>query len=214
MRRILTIAAAILGVVVGAQTALATPIQVIRSFSQGAPGAASGFLNPNALPAPDEPWAIGCVQADCPKTDFGWGSPGVDQFITPYDETTAATDFEITFTGVSLDPAEITIGSASACAGRGDGGTTFCAATGDPWTPSFDPSHPSSIAFFAPAGVSLAPGTEYFVNIFLLGAQPTSVEFSGAWTTEATPEPGSLLLLGTGLAFGARRLRRKFGSKA
>lgn len=92
------------------------------------------------------------------------------------------------------------------------GGTTFCTSDNNPWTPVI--TGPGAIAFFAPAGQSLVPGQTYFVNIFLEGAQPTSVSFSGAWTAEVTPEPTSLLLLGTGLAFAARRLRRKSGSRA
>jgi hypothetical protein len=221
MKRIFTIAAAAVGLMIGAQTASATTI-AIRTFSGS--GTAFGALGPVDS---DEPWLINCP-SDCPHQatgglDFGWGSPGVDQSVTPYDETTAATDFEISFPGFALDPAQIPIGSSDACAGRGTGGTTFCAipgALGVLWTPSFDPSHPDTIAFFAPPGTSLAPGENYFVNIFLLGALPKAdpltgivpFSFSGEWTTEVTPEPGSLLLLGTGLAFCARRLRRKFRS--
>jgi hypothetical protein len=218
MRRILTIAAAILGVMVGAQTAGATTI-AIRTFNGS--GTLSGALGPVGS---DEPWLIDCP-FDCPHQasgalDFGWGSPGVDEGFTPYDETTAATDFEITFPGFTLDPAQIPIGSSGGCFGSGTGGTTFCTDAFQPWTPVL--TGPGSISFFAPAGQSLVPGQTYFVNIFLEGALPTAnpltgivpFSFSGEWTREVTPEPGSLLLLGTGLAFGARRLRRKFGSKA
>jgi hypothetical protein len=215
IKKTATLVSVIVGLAIGAQTASANPI-IIRSFSGTA--AATGFLGPVSG---DEPWRIDCVGNDCPSQvtgapDFGWGSPGVDQGVTTYDEATAAMDFEITFPGLTLDPNQITLGLGLGCAGMGTGGTVFCGGSNIahlvPWTIQTPDIH--SISFFAPAGTDLPPGGTYFVNIFLEGAQPTTISFSGAWTTEAAPEPASLLLLGTGLAFGARQLRRKLRSKA
>lgn len=185
---------------------------VIATFS----GAGINSGDFGTLASPGEVWLINCSGTGpsgvpCPANDFGWGSPGVGQSFAPYGESTPATDFEITF-DVPIDQGQITLGSGAGCAGSEGGGTTFCTDELVPWTASFNPSDPDSIAFFAPPGTSLAPGEFYFVNIFLTGSLPMSeppFEFTGEWTGgDNTPEPASLFLLGSGLAFGARVLRK------
>jgi hypothetical protein len=211
MRRVFTVVAALAGLMVGPRIADASPF-VIATFSGS--GTSSG--NNGILASASEVWLLNCSplgpsDVPCPAGDFGWGSPGVGEGLVPYGESTPATDFEITF-DVPLDPDQITVGSDSNCAGRETGGTTFCTDDGTLWTSSYNPSVPDSIAFFAPPGTSLAPGQEYFVNIFLDGSLPMSepVDFTGEWTggEAATPEPASLLLLGSGLALSARFLRK------
>lgn len=208
MRQTLTVFAAVVGLLVGAGTAQAATI-VIGPFS--GTGTQGNLDTTNS----SEPWLINCSglgpnNVPCPVDDFGWGSPGVAETLTPYTGTTAATDFEITFDGFAIDPSQIGLASAPGCAGREQGGTVFCTDDLNPWTVVYDPTTPDSLAFFAPAGQSLAPGQEYFVNIFLEGdSLPTSISFTGGWTAEtAVPEPASMVLLGTGLAALVARRRK------
>ena len=114
----------------------------------------SGFLNP-AVPA--EPWLVG--GAPPAGGDFGWGSPGVSEATTTYSRASPATNFEITFAESVIDPAQIPVGDAGGCGGSGGGGTTFCGPDfGTPWTAVLE--GPSSIAFFAPAGVTSVERSE------------------------------------------------------
>jgi hypothetical protein len=151
----------------------------------------------------------------CPTGDFGWGSPGVGFGLVPYGESTPASDFEITFSGFTVDSSQIGLsGLSDPCQGSEGGGTVFCGFSGVnllPWTPVFNAATPNTIAFFAPAGVTLNPGETYFTNIFLEGRTlPESVSFTGAWTGgDAVPEPATLLLFGSGLVAVGSRLRQR-----
>jgi hypothetical protein len=217
MRRVLMLAVGAVALVVISRPASAGPI-VLSTFSGTG---TTGFLASGT----GEPWLANCAgtgpsSVPCPTGDFGWGSPGVGQGITPYVGTTAAEDFEITFPGFLIDPSQITVGNNSNCTGRETGGTTFCTEDRELWTAVFNPAVDAhSIAFFAPAGTQLDPTESYFVNIFLVnpGAAnnvlPESVPFTGEWTAEPVPEPVTLVLFGTGLAAAAALRRRQLRAR-
>lgn len=141
-----------------------------------------------------------------------WGSPGVGFGTVSYDESLPAFGMTITFSGGgTVDPASIVIGNGAACAGDTSGGTTFCNTDTDDIWEAFQ-TGPDTIEFLAQnPSFDMTAGQYYFVNIFFDGDTPTS--FTGAWLTNftpsPTPEPASLLLLGTGLLGAAA----KFGSK-
>jgi hypothetical protein len=220
MRVTVSVVAGLALLVAGVRSAEASTIVLSTFTGTGS----SGNLNPSTAPA-SEPWLINCSGGTkddngelCPTGDFGWGSPGIAQGLTPYTGTTPATDFEITFgsadRGFNLDQNQFALIPNPGCSGDALGGTVFCTSQAHPWTIVFDSNHPNSIAFFAPAGESLAPGQNYFANIFLQGTLPSSITFNGEWTAETAPEPASLLLLGTGLAAIAARRRKQRRTEA
>jgi hypothetical protein len=190
MRKTVVAGAAAIGLVLGSQAANAD------YFFAGA--GLSGDLG-----VASETWVVGSPSP--PPGTFGWGSPGVGLGTTTYGREVSATNFEITFFGNEIDRAQIAVGDGAGCVGTDIGGTTFCSEPfGTPWTAVLE--GPSSIAFFAPAGVTLDTGESYFVNIFLVG-QEGPVAFEGRWST--IPEPGTLALLGVALAgFGVMRRRK------
>jgi PEP-CTERM motif len=156
--------------------------------------------------------------ADGAEVEGDWGIPGVSAGTLGWPSGYGtATDFEITFNfptspaGVpptAIDPAQIAIGNAAGCEGESTGGTTFCAGPyNSPWIADLISSN--TIEFFASPGDALTPGDSFFVNIFFSGPDPSGASFCGSWSESETPEPSSLLLLGTGL-LGLGPFVRKF----
>ena len=188
MRTLLLVGVAATALVGAAGTANA---DIYRTFtgtptSPSYPGP-SGYLEPVT---PSEPWVYGSGTpilnaTGAPTTDLGWGSPGVSLGLTPSNEHTSVTDFEITFgVGATIDPAQVALGAVSDCAGS-EGSRTSSAA---PTLPA--PSSRENISYDANsisfAGPDMAFGADYFVNVMLTeGSIP--VPFYGAWTF--APEP-------------------------
>jgi hypothetical protein len=140
-----------------------------------------------------------------------WGIPGVGNGVLTSLASVTISDFEITFSlpaGTAIDPAQIAIGNSAGCFGTSSGGTTFCAGPySAPWNAVL--ASIDSIDFFASPGNALTPGDSFFVNIFFSGPDPSGASFSGTWTTSAVPEPGTLILFGSGFLGLAGVLRRR-----
>jgi len=173
----------------------------------------SGSGSSGSLSEPSETWSFN-YDGGAAVTSYlnDWGSPGVGAGEVPSGEAVDVYGMEITFTGGgAIDAPSIAIGNGAGCAGSTGGGTTFCTASNDIWEAT--QVGPDSIDFLAQnSSFYLTPDQDYFVNIFFDGATPTG--FSGEWLTEytpnATPEPASILLLGSGvLALSGRLIRRK-----
>ena len=135
-----------------------------------------------------------------------WGVPGVGATLATWSGPTID-QFTITFdlaAGIAIDP--INIGTT--CDGGSFGGTVFCASPySQPWNVTTLTT--DSITFTAsPGGDLLVSGDPFFINIFFTGGDPVGSGFSGDWVTPV-PEPGGLVLFGSGILALAGAFRRK-----
>jgi PEP-CTERM motif len=138
-----------------------------------------------------------------------FGIPGVGAGLAIWNGPTV-TSFTITFdlpTGVVIDPTLVQIGQTSDCVGGYAGGTAFCAQPyTTPWTVQLIGTN--ELIFTATPGNYLTSGDPFFFNVFFDGGDPSGASFSGSFT-ESTPEPSSILLMGSGLLGMATFLRRR-----
>ena len=153
--------------------------------------------------APGQPFAY---DFDHASFEPDWGIPGVGATLSSWNGPTVE-QFTITFSlpnGISIDPLNL----GNTCNGGSTGGTVFCASPySQPWNVTALTS--DSITFTAqPGGDLLVHGDPFFVNIFFSGGDPNGANFNGAWIT-AVPEPGSLILFGTGILGVGALMRRK-----
>jgi hypothetical protein len=131
-----------------------------------------------------------------------WGTPGLDFGNATYDDKVTdvpANDFQISFVGFGLSinqtlspgtPADFTQYTRF----ESWNGSEFVA-----WTPVYDGT--KTVTFYAPAGVTLTNGSEYFVNV-LLNQKTWSGENAGftAGFSAAVPEASTWVMLGLGFA--------------
>jgi hypothetical protein len=185
----------------GALAALAAYVGLLAAARLAQAGtisfAGSGSSGTIALPSGSVPWSVQLDTVNPPQSS--WGIPGLMKGLVSWPAGNGSlTGFDVTFTGlpsgVSINP------SPAPTSPFGSDNSTRFSDTTQGFL--FDRSlSGNSVTFTAPAGKSVSPGDNLFVNVVFTGnAGP--VTFSGHLTTTdtiaATPEPAALTLVGSG----------------
>lgn len=155
--------------------------------------------------APGEPWSI---------NDYGtysWGSRGGEGTLAWASPVGDITGLTIHFLGL---PNGVVIDDIDLAPPKCGGGTKLCPGpgtlTGIGWTPTLS-ADGSTVTFDAPVGIlgiPLGPGQHYLVIVNFSGNEGDSVSFTGGWISPV-PEPGTVWLLGAGLAALGDVVRRR-----
>jgi hypothetical protein len=189
------------GFVVSSLTRIVLALTLLASTPLAAYPVAWGGAGGAGLDPFGHGWTVGVTSTG----GTAWGIPGLGLGTLPFLGPCCATDFHIEFFGV---PAGVSIDYLTPEGGPfGFNESTRFSATGDGVLWTRVAVSPTAVSFFAPAGTSLAPGEDFFVNITFDGAYGP-VAFEAVWT--GIPEPGTWAFMLSGLAgIAALRLRKK-----
>jgi hypothetical protein len=159
------------------------------------------------------PWnwnhTLGPAGTESPGAGFSaWGDPGLGDGEVLYKGSTPADAFFISFV---VDHTGATFNETPSPMTGGYDEWTRMTVNGVEWTPVFLDSD-NEVDFYAPAGVHVTPGEDYFVNVIfneknLSGA---NIGFSAVWAN-AVPEASTWAMMIVGIAGvgGALRTARR-----
>ena len=135
-----------------------------------------------------------------------WGVPGVGNGLAIWSGATVD-GFTISFTGLPQGVGITNLGTS--CDGGFSSGTVFCASPySQPWVATLS-NNDTSVTFMAQSGGDLLTnGDPFFINIDFT-SDPNGAAFSGSWIAEPVPEPGSIVLFGSGALALVGVFRRK-----